>query len=51
MSSYPMYVGFVASKQEGGLLFPSPAVLRLVKAADVTFSCGVREQGTGITDD
>ena len=45
MSSFPMYVGFVASKHEGGLTFHWHPVLRVVKATEVIFSCRVKKTG------
>ena len=49
MCSFPMYAGFVASKQESRLIFPSPAVLWVVRAAEVIFRHRVKEEGKGIT--
>ena len=37
---YPLYAKFTILKQKGGLIFPSPAVLKIVKAADVLFEEG-----------
>ena len=48
MSGYPMYAGFRTSNQEGGLIFPLSAVLRVVKETEVIFSYRVREQGKRI---
>ena len=34
---YPLYAKFTLLKQKGGLIFPSPAVLKIVKATEVLF--------------
>ena len=34
---YPMHAKFTCFKQKGGLILPSPAVLKMVKAAEVHF--------------
>ena len=35
MSSFPFYAKFAVSRQKGGLVFPSVAVLKIVKATEV----------------
>ena len=40
-SEYPRHVKFTCFKQRGGLLFPSTAVLKIVKAAEVIFKIRV----------
>ena len=34
---YPLYAKFNLLKQKGGLIFPSPAVMKIVKATEVLF--------------
>ena len=34
---YPLYAKCTLLKQKGGLIFPSPAVLKIVKATDILF--------------
>ena len=48
---YPVYVKFTAFKQQGGLVFPSTSVLKIVKATEVIFRGRVIEQGIGISTD
>ena len=47
-SSYPMFARFTAFKQQGGLIFPSVAVLKIVKAAETIFRSRVVGQNMGI---
>ena len=49
MSSFPFYAMFTASKQEGALVFPSVAVLKIVKATEVIFRRKVIENDIGIS--
>ena len=49
MSNYPMYGEFVAPSIQGGLIFPSHAVLRVVKAIKVIYSCWIKNQVKGST--
>ena len=46
--SYPIHPKFTCFKQNGGLLFPSVAVLKIVKATEVIFKKRVvcQEKGT-----
>ena len=48
VSSYPMFMRFTAFKQQGGLIFPSVAVLKIVKATKTTFRSRVNGQNMGI---
>ena len=34
---YPVYAKFTVFKQQGGLMFPSASVLKIVKATEVIF--------------
>ena len=49
MSSFPFYAKFAASKQKGGLVFPSVAVLKIVKATEVIFRRKIIENDIGIS--
>ena len=49
MSSFPFYAKFTASKQKGGLVFPSVAILKIVKATEVIFRRKVIENDSGIS--
>ena len=46
---YPLFARFAASKQKGGLIFPSLSVLKIVKATEVVFCRRVIDQGIGIS--
>ena len=48
---YPVYAKFTAFGQQGGLVFPSASVLKIVKATEVIFRRRVIEQGIGISTD
>ena len=48
VESYPVYAKFTHSKQKGGLVFPSPAVLKIVKATEVVFKRRVIDNERGI---
>ena len=37
LSSYPLCARLICFKQNGGLIYPSPAVQRIVKATDILF--------------
>ena len=49
MLSLPFYAKFTASKQKGGLVFPSVAVLKIVNATEVIFRKKVIENEIGIS--
>ena len=49
MSLFPFYAKFTTSKQKGGLVFPSIAVLKIVKATEVIFRRKVIENDIGIS--
>ena len=49
MSSFPFYAKFAVSKQKGGLVFPSVAVLKIGKAPEVIFRRKVIENDIGIS--
>ena len=51
MVFYPLQAKFTCFKQTGGLLFPSIALLKILKAAEVIFRRRVIEQGKGICFD
>ena len=51
MVFYPLQAKFTCFKQKGGLLFPSISLLKILKAAEVTFWRRVIEQGKGICFD
>ena len=51
MVFYPLQAKFTCFKQMGGLLFPSIALLKILKAAEVIFRRRVIEQGKGICFD
>ncbi len=51
MASYLLFAHFTCFKQCGGLLFPSPAVLKIVKASEVVFKRQVLWQGKAICFD
>ena len=46
---YPVYAKFTAFKQQGGLVFPSTSVLKIVKATELIVRRRVIEQGIGIS--
>ena len=46
--SYPVYAKFTCWRQQGGLILPSPAVLRIIKATEVTFRRWVIDNELGI---
>ena len=46
--AYPIHTKFTCFKQNGGLLFPSVAVLKIVKATEVIFKKRVNWQERGI---
>ena len=48
-ASYPIHAKFAYLKQNGGLYFPSMAVLKIVKATEVIFKKRVVWQGNGIS--
>ena len=48
---YPVFAKFTTFKQQGGLVFPSASVLKIVKATEVIFRGRVIEQGIGISTD
>ena len=48
MSSFPFYAKFTGSKQKGGLVFPSVAEMKIVKATEVIFRRKVIENDIGI---
>ena len=48
---YPIHAKFTLCKQKGGLLLPSPAVLKIVKATEVLFKKRVQWQKKGITSE
>ena len=50
-SVYPLYARFVAFKQKGGLIFPSLAVIKIVKATEVVFQRRVVDHGIGISSE
>ena len=50
-SVYPLYARFVAFKQKGGLIFPSLAVIKIVKATEVVFRRRVVDHGIGISSE
>ena len=51
MVFYPLQAKFTCFKQNGGLLFPSMALLKILKAAEVIFRRRIVEQGKGICFD
>ena len=48
VSSYPMVARFTAFKQQGGLIFPSVAVLKIAKATKTIFRSRVVGQNMGM---
>ena len=48
VESYPVYAKFTHSKQKGGLVFPFPAVLKIVKATEVVCKRRVIDKERGI---
>ena len=51
MYSYPVFARFTHWKQYGGLVLPSPEVLRILKAKEVIFKWRVINTERGITVD
>ena len=49
--SFPVQTKFTQFKQQGGLIFPSLAVLRIVKATEVLFKRRVMTNEIGITNE
>ena len=49
MTSCPIFAKFTTYKQHGGLVQPSPAVLKIIKATEVVFKRRVIDTGRGIT--
>ena len=49
VTSYPIFTKFTTWKQCGGLVLPSPAVLKIIKAAEVVFKRRVIDTKQGIT--
>ena len=49
--SHPIHAKFTCFKQNGGLLFPSVAVLKIVKTTEVIFKKRVVWQDKGIARD
>ena len=49
MTSYPIFTKFATWKQCGRLVLPSPAVLKIIKAAEVVFKRRVIDKKEGIT--
>ena len=49
MSSYPPEAKFTSFKQKGGLLFPSLAVFKIIKTAEVIFKRRVLWEGKGMS--
>ena len=49
MTSYPIFTKFTTWKQYGGLVLPSPAVLKIIKATEVVFKRRVIDTEKGIT--
>ena len=48
VESYPSYAKFTTLKQQGGLILPSPAILRIIKATEVVFKRRVIDNENGI---
>ena len=49
MTSYPIFAKLTTYQQHGGLVLPSPAVLKIIKATEVVFKRRVIDTGRGIT--
>ena len=48
VESYPVYAKFTCWKLQGGLVLPSPAILKIVKATEVVFKRRVIDNKTSI---
>ena len=48
MRAYPIFAKLTCFKQIQGLVFPSPAMLKIVKAIEMVFKQRVLDEGKGI---